>query len=428
MPATYEQKRAIMAQQYPEIAAALDQISASAANYDASRRKPKAKSSPQEWMQEWNARSRRNQQAAEGEILGLANTRRQAIRQRNSPGVTIGAPYQERSRPAERTDADAASAWGRVDAANAAGLGRHQNRSKLSPAELQANAMAFAQAKAAEKQAGGSFQQQARRFKRMAGLGYRDGLIAGSDLSPQDRWKMEMLRAQFDANQNQQWFENQMAQGQFGLQERQFDRQGNQQQFENQMAQDRFGLSKEELAAQREMARQQMEYQQRMGDRTLGLSERQLSGEEAQQEFRRQQAQREFEAQQASTQFGQSMQADQFELQRKLAEHALQNNMSEREKAMLGILAQTNPQAAAQFLQGGAQQNIGDAFNAISPQEREQLAQEFAPNPGWSFLPVTLQKLLSENRKKRHGLEQKLKRRGLSPEQISEEYNRIIGG
>ena len=47
MPATYEQKRAMMAQQYPEIAAALDQISTSASNYDARRRKPKAKNARQ---------------------------------------------------------------------------------------------------------------------------------------------------------------------------------------------------------------------------------------------------------------------------------------------------------------------------------------------------------------------------------------------
>ena len=124
------------------------------------------------------------------------------------------------------------------------------------------------------------------------------------------------------------------------------------------------------------------------------------------------------------------MTAEQAEMQRKIAEQALKSGMSEREKALLGILAQTNPQVAAQFLQGGGQQDIGDAFNALTPQEREQLYATYGPDEHGisSTNPSIGAWNIYQNRKKSAELKRRLKLCGLSPDQVSAEYDRIFGG
>lgn len=185
------QQRAAAAAKYPEIVAAVNRL--------ASIAPATAPTSAPEWMTQWNARSQSNYDAAGPEILAAANTRRRASAPKGV--VTLGpfpqaGPKQPTAPP--KSAAELAAAFQAAKAAVQARGGARRIEPRLSPDELAANAAAAQDRRRAEQVARDqrkAFSREARTFKRMAGLGYRDGIMAMPMMSPRDQFEMEMARA-----------------------------------------------------------------------------------------------------------------------------------------------------------------------------------------------------------------------------------------
>lgn len=513
-----EQQRAALAAKYPDVVAAVNRLG---------QIQSAPSQAPQDFMASWNAQRQANYDAAGPVLEAAASARRQATMRRNSPGVTLGDGIAlEQVAPPERTEADFLRAVAAVEEAKAAGKGRHKNRSKLTADQLAANATAYREAKRAQEQAGGSFQQQARRFKRMARLGHNDPITAQAMMTPQDQFDMELIRRQFEAEQGQNRFRNEMAvdvfnadrqdaaarealiannmqhqqgidtrqmtveearakaqeeiarqqqnlaqqqqqfqessfgrrmdeietQGQWDRQQgdRVFERQGAQQQFDNQMERDRFEAQKQQNQDVMDMRRSGMSFEQALASRRAAFEERRadmanqiamkrLEVEQGQYATENERLIKQGELNAMQAEFEREMQQQQLEeiriqneWERGRAGQTQSGQMTEREKALIGMIGQFDPQAAAQIASGGmGSTNIGDIFNGLTAEERQQLATEYdsVAERGWAdFLNPFASERTYANRLRAHQekLRKNLQRRGLSPEAIAREFDRIV--
>lgn len=259
--ATAQQLAAAKAK-YPQIVDAVNRLASLGAQQP-------AQTSPEQWMSNWNAQSQANYDAAGPEIMAAANMRRKSVPSR-SP-VTLGPfPSQQRPKIDDQTQG----------LATAFRTSKSKMTPRLSPDELAANAAMAKDRRAAEREARfqqKAFSKQARTFKRMAGMGYNDGLIAMPMMSPQDQFAMEMSRAAMQHG-------NQMDVDQLGLQRQQLDNLDSQ--FRQQMGLNRtiagnqFQLGQGELDMRNKLGSRQLDVQSELGNKGYD-TQRQLANTQA---------------------------------------------------------------------------------------------------------------------------------------------------
>ncbi len=253
---------------YPDIVNAVNRLASIGAQ--------PAQASPEQWMSNWNAQSQANYDAAGPQIMATADMRRQATPSR-SP-VTLGPFPASQTPPQELAKAFAARR-------------RQTPTTRLSAEELAANAAVMKDRRAIERDQRyqqKQFAKQARTFKRMAGLGYNDGLIAMPMMSPQDQFAMEMTRAAMQHG-------NQMDIDRLGLDRQQLENLNSQ--FQSQLglnktiAGNQFTLGQGQLDLQKTLGQGQLDVQKTLGQgqidtqRELGLkgydTQRQLGQQQA---------------------------------------------------------------------------------------------------------------------------------------------------
>lgn len=229
-----------------------------------------------------------------------------------------------------------------------------------------------------------------------------------------NQWQQGMAERRIGMDESQQQFNQ-------GLATRGVDMAQGQQQFDQGLASRQAALEERRVDMANQIATKRMEIEQ---GRYTSEMDRQKKLDELSA------LQQQFERDMQTSQFDEQQQQNAWERQQATAADG--RAMSDRDKALIGMIGQFDPETAARIAaSGSAGINVKDVYRSLSDAEREQIANEYGDlskhtwadflNPFASDRTYTSR--LTDFQKK---LIDRLKRRGLSPEAIADEFNRVI--